>query len=74
MTPETLPRRPPRFAVGDRVVLSPADARVKQVLEAKWVNQKEAWVYWCRDVDDPEATHFTYPERVLMRYVSPTAG
>lgn len=67
------PAVPPKFAVGDLVVLSPADARVKEVVEVKWVKRTGSWAYRCRELDDPESTHFTFPERVLMRYEPPPA-
>lgn len=66
-----MPPAQPKFAVGDLVVLSPADARVKEVVEVKWVGRRGTWAYRCREVDDPESTHITYPERVLMRYDPP---
>ena len=68
-----IPQTPPLFASGDLVVLSPADGRVKEIVEAKWVERKGAWAYRCREVDDPESTHITYPERVLLPYQPPAA-
>jgi len=69
-----MPRAHPKFAVGDLVVLSPADTRVKEVVEVEWDQRGETWTYWCLEIDDPKSTHFNCPERVLMRYESPEAG
>jgi hypothetical protein len=68
-----MPQTPPKFAVGDLVVLSLTDDRVKEVVDVRWVKRKGTWAYRCQEVGDPESTQYIFPERVLMRYEPPAA-